>query len=263
MDEDALDDLSYLARAEVRVRLLGRLAAEGPLNRDRLREGGVARETLRRTLTEFESRGWATATGNRWRATPLGIYVAGAVATCLDELAAADGVADAVALLPPGAHSLGLEPYLDATVVHASRGDPLRPVRRALEPLRESTDVDLLAGAVTVEALAASTDGVNAGQRFRAVFDAPTVAAIRDDPELTAATEDLLGGETAQLWAVDEELGYSAGLADGAVAFGLVDDGGAPAAYLETDDDRVGEWFAGRFAALVDAADPLTLDDTG
>lgn len=260
MDEGALDDLSYLARAEVRVRLLDRLVAEGPIERDRLREGGVARETLRRTLAEFGTRGWATGTGTSWRATPLGAHVASTVATCLDELAAADAVADAVALLPPDARALGMAPYLDAEVVHASQGDPLRPVRRALGPLRESVDVDLLAGAVTVEALASSAAGVNGGQRFRAVFDAPTVAAIHEDEELAAVVEELLDAEGARLWAVDAELGYSAGLADGTVAFGLADERGAPAAYLETDDERVREWFAERFAELVDAADPFTFD---
>lgn len=262
MDAGALDDLSYLARAEVRVRLLDRLVESGPLTRDELREGGIARETLRRTLAEFETRGWARGTGDRWRATQLGRHVARAVATCLDELAAANGVADAVSLLPQGARALGIEPYLDAEVVHASRGDPLRPVRRALEPVREATDLDLLAGAVTVETLAASTDGAEEGQRFRAVFDTSTVAAIREDEELTRAVETLLEAENVRLLVVDEEFGYSAGLADGAVAFGLTDDRGAPAAFLETDDDRVVEWFSERFAELVDAGDPLTLDHT-
>jgi predicted transcriptional regulator len=261
MDEGALDDLSYLTRAEVRVRLLDRLVEEGPLTREQLRETGVARETLRRTLAAFETRGWAAGTGNTWRATPLGAHLARVVATCLDEVAAANEVADAVALLPAGARSLGMEPYLDAEVVAASRGDPTRPVRRALEPLRRSTDVDLLAGAVTVEALAASAEGVENGQRFRAVFDAPTAAAIRENEDLAAAAEGLLAAEHARLWTVDAEFGYSAGLADGTVAFGLSDDRGAPAAYLETDDERVGEWFAGRFEELVAAADPLALDE--
>jgi hypothetical protein len=260
MDEGALDDLSYLMRAAVRVRLLDRLATEGPVTREQLRESGVARETLRRTLAEFETRGWATGAGNTWQATPLGNHLAGAVTTCLDEVAAANEVADAVALLPGGARALGLEPYLDAEVVAAARGDPTRPVRRALEPLRRATDVDLLAGAVTLEALAASTDGVESGQRFRAVFDAPTTAAIRENEDLAAAVETLLAAENARLWAVDEEFGYSAGRADDVVAFGLSDARGAPTAYLETDDERVGEWFAGRFAELAAAADPFTLN---
>jgi hypothetical protein len=260
MDAGALEDLSYLARSEVRVRLLDRLAAEGPLARDQLREG-VARETLRRTLAAFETRGWATATGSTWRATPLGAHVSETVAACLASLSAAGAVADAVALLPAGARALGMEPYLDATVVYASRGDPLRPVRRALDPLRASADVDLLAGAVTAEALAASAEAVGDGQRFRAVFDAPTVAAIREDAALTGPVETLLDAEGARLWAVDTELGYSVGAASGAVAFGLVDDRGTPAAYLETDDERVREWFADRFDELVDAAVPLTLDE--
>jgi hypothetical protein len=56
MDEGALDDLSYLMRAAVRVQLLDQLATEGPVARKQPRGSGVARETLRRTLAEFETR---------------------------------------------------------------------------------------------------------------------------------------------------------------------------------------------------------------
>lgn len=119
-----------------------------------------------------------------------------------------------------------------------------------------------MAGAVTIEALAASVEGVDTGQRFRAVFDAPTAAAIRADAELAAATEALLGNDTGRLWEVDEELGYSAGCVGDVVAFGLADERGAPAAYLEADDERVRKWFTARFDGLVDAAAPLSVKKT-
>lgn len=112
----ALADLSYLTRTETRIHVLDRLVDQGPVSREQLRDDGIARETLRRTLAEFETRGWAAATGNRWRPTPLGAHITGVVTTCLDEMAVATEVVDAVALLPSGARALGMEPYLDAEV---------------------------------------------------------------------------------------------------------------------------------------------------
>ncbi|MFC7176545.1 helix-turn-helix transcriptional regulator [Halosegnis marinus] len=256
MNDGALDDVAYLARSATRVRLLSRVAS-GPTTRDRLREDGVARETLRRTLAEFEERGWATAAGGEWAATPLGAYVAASVGECLDDIGAANAVADAVALLPDGARDLGMEAYLDAEVVAATPGDPLKPVRRALAPLSEGGHIRLLAGAVTAETLAATAEGLDAGQRFEAVFDAPAAAALREDPDLAGAARTLLGREGVRAWTTAETLGYSVGLVDGRAAFGLTDERAAPAAYLETGDERVVGWVGERFDALAEAGERL------
>jgi predicted transcriptional regulator len=258
---DALADIAYLARSENRVLVLQTLA-DGPVRRDDLRERtGLPRQTLSRILDELDARGWVDDDHARLTATPLGAYVLREFEGLHDRLTAANDVADALRYLPEDAADLGVEAYLGSEVVRATPGDPLSPVRRAIEGIGSADEVRILAGAVTAETLGASLRAVEGrGQRFEAVFAPRVVEAIRADDTLGSLVADLLAREGVTLYAGSEAVDYSVGVGEGRVEFGLTDDRGAPSVYLATTDERVVTWASERLDAAVAAADPLTLE---
>lgn len=67
--EQPLEDIAYLARSEHRVPTLVALTVR-PRSRSELWEmAGVSSSTIRRTLTEFENRGWVRKEGYKYEAT--------------------------------------------------------------------------------------------------------------------------------------------------------------------------------------------------
>lgn len=258
--EGGLDDIAFLARTETRIDLLRRIA-DGPTDRDSLRETGVPRETLRRTLKQFEERGWVRVTGTRCEPTPLGEHVLSAFERLRAEVAAAGDVADVVEHLPADLRELGLAPFLDAEVVEATARDPTAPVRHSAERIAEADRLLLVAGGVTVETLTATRDAVRDGQEFRAVFGPSVVATVRSEPTMRELLREVLVRDGTEVRVATEDVDYSVGVRDGMVGFGLVDDAGRPAAYLATDDDRVVEWAKGTFDRLAADGEPLTAED--
>lgn len=81
-----IDDIAYLARSEHRAPTLVALTVR-PRSRSELWEmTGVSSSTIRRTLREFEGRSWIRRNEYQYEATPLGAFVASAVAELIERV---------------------------------------------------------------------------------------------------------------------------------------------------------------------------------
>ena len=140
-----IEDIAYLARSEHRAPTLVALTVR-PRSRSELWEmTGVSSSTIRRTLREFEERKWIRRDGYRYEATPLGAFVATAVADLIERVETERKLRNVWHLLPDEASGFSVEMCADAVVTIADAEDPYRPVNRFVSLLRD-TDAFRFAG---------------------------------------------------------------------------------------------------------------------
>ena len=99
---------------------------------------GVSSSTIRRTLSEFEGRKWICKDGYQYEATPLGAFVATAVAELIERVETERKLRDVWHLFPGEETGFTVEMCADAVVTVARADDPYRPVNRFLTLLRET-----------------------------------------------------------------------------------------------------------------------------
>lgn len=133
-----IDDIAYLARSEHRAPTLVALTVR-PRSRSELWEmTGVSSSTIRRTLSEFEDRKWIRRDGYQYETTPLGAFVASAVAELIERVEIGRKLRDVWHLLPDEERGFSVEMCADAVVTVADADDPYRPVNQFVKLLRET-----------------------------------------------------------------------------------------------------------------------------
>ncbi|MFW5918302.1 MAG: helix-turn-helix transcriptional regulator [Haloferacaceae archaeon] len=133
-----IDDIAYLARSEHRVPTLVALTAR-PRSRSELWEmAGVSSSTIRRTLSEFESRSWVRKQGYKYEATQLGAFVASAMVELIEQVETEQKLRHVWQWLPGETSGFSIEMCSDAIVTVADADDPYRPVNRFEALLRET-----------------------------------------------------------------------------------------------------------------------------
>lgn len=138
-----IDDTAYLARSEYRAPTLVALAVR-PRSRFKLWEmAGVSESAIRRTLREYEDRGWVQRTGYQYETTELGGFIAASVADLIERFETEQRLRAVWDCLPGEEHSFSFDMITDATVTVADAGDPYRPVNRFTQLLRENGPVPI------------------------------------------------------------------------------------------------------------------------
>ncbi|MBX0297971.1 helix-turn-helix transcriptional regulator [Haloarcula nitratireducens] len=137
--ESAIADIAYLARSEHRAPTLVALTVR-PRSRSELWElTSVSSSTIRRTLREFEDRNWIRRKEYQYEVTPLGAYIASAVAELIERVEIERKVRDVWPWLPDAESGFSIEMCADAVVTVAEADNPYAPVNRFLT-LIEDTD---------------------------------------------------------------------------------------------------------------------------
>ncbi len=129
-DDGVIQDVSYITRAEHRVATLVALSVEARGKQELAELANVSPSTMRRTLREFEERGWIRKEGQRYATTQPGEFVATSVAELLDRLETERELRDVWSWLPGEDDALTLEMCSDAEVSVADADDPYGPVNR-------------------------------------------------------------------------------------------------------------------------------------
>jgi predicted transcriptional regulator len=133
-----IDDIAYLSRSEHLALTLVALTVR-PRSRSELWEmTGVSSSTIRRTLSEFEDRNWIRRDGYQHEATPLGAYIASAVAELIERVETERTVRDVWQWLPDEESGFTIEMCSDAVVTHAEADNPYAPLNRFLTLIRET-----------------------------------------------------------------------------------------------------------------------------
>ncbi len=113
--------------------------ATRPQSGANLRElSDVSASTVRRTLREFEARNWVHRNGFRYEATELGVFVASAVETLVEQIETERKLRDLWHWLPGEESDFGVDTCVDAVVTVAESDNPYRPVNRFVSLLRET-----------------------------------------------------------------------------------------------------------------------------
>lgn len=99
---------------------------------------GVSESTIRRTLGEFEDRGWVRRDGYQYETTELGAYIANAMAALIDRFETEQKLRDVWEWLPGEESGFTLEMCTEAEVTVADADDPYRPVTRFTQLLRDT-----------------------------------------------------------------------------------------------------------------------------
>lgn len=139
--ESPIDDIAYLARSEHRVPTLVALTAR-PRSRSELWEmAGVSSSTIRRTLTEFENRGWIRKDGYKYEATQLGAFIGSSMVDVVNRVKTEQKLRNVWDALPGEETGFTVEMCTDATITLADADDPYRPANRFISLLHETDEV--------------------------------------------------------------------------------------------------------------------------
>ena len=238
-----IDDIAYLARSEHRAPTLVALTVR-PRSRSELWEmTGVSSSTIRRTLNEFEDRNWIRREGYKYEVTPLGAYIASAVAELVERVETERKVRDVWQWLPDEESGFTIEMCTDAVVTVAEADNPYAPINRFRALLR-NTDRFRFVGsdlALLEPCRDEFCQRVIDGMRTE-IIDPPNVAEyIRSTyPELSAET---LASGNLTIRLHDDLPPYGIGIFDHRIAIcGHDPDSVSVRVLLDTDSPDAREW---------------------
>lgn len=243
-----IDDIAYLARSEHRAPTLVALSAR-PRSRSELWEmTGVSSSTIRRTLGEFEDRNWIRKDGYQYEATPLGAYVASAVAELIDRIEIERKVRDVWQWLPDEESGLTIEMCADAVVTVAEADNPYAPVNRFLTLIRETDHFRFVGTDIAIfepyrdEFCQRVIDGMQTE-----IIDPPSVAMYYRSTYPHLFAETLESGNLTMLLH-DELPPYGIGIFDQRVAVcGHDSDSVTVRVLLDTGSEDAREWAESKF----------------
>lgn len=239
---DALEDIAYLSRSENRVKILDALTTRAYPRRELEEATGTSRTTLGRILSEFEDRGWAKrAADGDYVATPQGEHVAAEFTPLVGAMETIETLGDAIAGLPIGELSIGLHHFSDATVRRPDANEPVKPVRRLTELLREASTFHALTFLSPPLAVGnAMHDSMSAGSLSGDhVLTGGLVEHMRERPEGPPPWADYIEAG-ARIYRYEGRIPCNLFVVDDIVL--IANDRSDANEFIESDDDTVREW---------------------
>ncbi|MBX0296831.1 helix-turn-helix transcriptional regulator [Haloarcula nitratireducens] len=243
-----IDDIGYLARSEHRAPTLVALTVR-PRSRSELWEmAGVSSSTIRRTLREFEGRNWIYRDGYQYEATPLGAYIAAAVAELIERVEIERTVRDVWQWLPDEESGFTIEMCAAAVVTVAEADNPYAPINRFRTLIGDTDRFRFVGSDIALlepcrdEFCQRVIDGMQTE-----IIDPPSVATyIRSTyPDLSAET---LASGNLTIRLHDDLPPYGIGIFDHRIAIcGHDPDSVTVRVLLDTDSEDAREWAESKF----------------
>lgn len=238
-----LDDIAYLARSEHRVPTLVALTAR-PRSRSELWEmAGVSSSTIRRTLTEYEERGWITKHDYKYEATELGDFIASAAMDLIERVETEQQIRDVWHLLPGEENGFSVEMCTDATVTVADAENPYRPLDRFRSLIKETDRVRFVRCDVALiePCLEEFRNQALEGTEIQFIDSAAVVRRARaSGPDAFA---DALDSGNVEIWVHDDLPSYGVGLLDDrTVVTGYDAESGTVRVLVDTDSEAAKQW---------------------
>ncbi|GAA0241805.1 helix-turn-helix transcriptional regulator [Haladaptatus pallidirubidus] len=244
-----IDDIAYLARSEHRAPTLVALTVR-PRSRSELWEmTGVSSSTIRRTLSEFEERNWIRRNEYQYEATPLGAFIASAVAELIERVEIERKLRNIWQWLPDEESGFTIEMCSDAVVTVAEADNPYAPINRFLLLIKETDQFRFVGSDLPLlepcrdEFCQRVIDGMQAE-----IIDPPSVAKyIRSTyPKLSAET---LASGNLTIWLHDDLPHYGIGIFDHRVAIcGHDSDNVMVRVLVDTDSQEAREWAESKYS---------------
>lgn len=257
-DDDAIEEIAFLARSPVRVRALYVLQRRPCVGKRELREqlDGV-RTTVTRNLNALEDRGWIEYTSEGYTITSCGRMIADELIDLTDQVSRAVELRPAIKWLDIDRLDIDISQFEGADITTSDSTNPYAPV---------DEQVGLLRDADTVKAAFPSVN--------RQILEVCQRTAERDDTslELVVATEtiDRFGSEPnyadlfesvlehCAVYEYDGVLPYYVGIGAERAQVGTTDGNNVLRVLLELDDEpEIHDWAQSRFEWYKDRAEPV------
>ncbi|WP_254863634.1 helix-turn-helix transcriptional regulator [Halovivax gelatinilyticus] len=242
-DTGAIGDVAYLARSDHRVPTLVALT-ERPRSRSELCElTGVSSSTIRRTITEFETRSWIRKEGYRYEATRLGEAVSSGMVDLLERVETERKLRDVWNVLPDEAAGLVVDAWTDVTVTLAVPNFPYRPVNRFESLLRWANEVRFLRPEIALMEPCLDTLHRRIDEGGEITLVARPSCHEYFFSSYPERSSEMVAQETFSVLECDDLPPYGIALLDDVVALCCYDgDRGTVQALVETDVSTVREW---------------------
>ena len=258
-------ELGFLARSENRLRLFRAVADKQPCGRRELQSAiDASRVTLSRALRGLESHGWIRRGVTGYETTPLGDAVLDDLGRLKGTIRLSTELRPVVEYVPFECFDFEVDLLADAEVVISTPDNPLAPVARADELMREAGSVSVLAETVTNSTLDSQREAVEAGQEAEIVLSEHLLEMMAADDRLAEGFRALLRSGSVSAFRYDGDVPLTLVVYDGTtVGYGIVDDEGFPRAAIISDDPIVvehGEELVRRYRT---ASKPLSSDPFG
>jgi len=257
---DTINKISFLARAESRVRILECLSTAELTTRRELRdEISQSRSTIIRAVDSLVEAGWVREGPEGVRLTPVGAAVIEEFLDLVASVESAEELSPFLERFPLSELEIGTDELQDGTLTVATDGEPLAPVRQHTKRLRTTTEFRAVLPSIGIEPIKRIHERTLAGELDPEFVVPPSVETTIRSAEFAPLFEEMLATGRLTIHLTDSA-SFFLGLVDkGTVQIGVENDDGIPQALFETSNSRVRSWGETFFADTREAAvDRLT-----
>lgn len=246
--DDAIDEIAFLTRSPVRVRVLRCLQRRGPVEKRELRElvDGV-RTTVTRNLNALIEHGWIEDAPDGYDITDCGRMIADDLVALTESTSLAVELRPALRWLDTERLGLDLRHFERADITAADSTNPYAPVEEQVALVRRATTVRAALPTVNRQILeACRRTGRTDGGEVEIVLEATAVDRLRSTGRYAELFADVCRRCTVLEY--DGALPYYVGDAGDAVQLGTTDGDNLIRVLLRFDiDDDVRAWVDDRF----------------
>ncbi len=258
--EEIVEEISFLARAPSRVRILEFLSESAPSTERELRDQlSQSRSTISRGVDSLVEAGWVRERSDGVELTPTGALLIDEFLELAETMATAEELSPFLEWFPLSEFDLAVDDLRNGTVTAAVDGDPYAPAREHTIRLRTAERVRALLPSVGQNAISEVHRRILAGDLEATLIVSPSVETRIRTTQLASQFQEMLStGRLTVL--VTESVPFFLGLVDDRTTqIGVEDDDGMPRALFETEDETVREWGDALFADYREAStDRLT-----
>ncbi|GAB3416038.1 hypothetical protein GCM10027435_12790 [Haloparvum alkalitolerans] len=247
LQRNAIEEIEFLARSPVRVRVLYALRTDGPVSKRELKDelNGV-RTTVQRNLNALEERGWIEYTTDGYEITSCGRIVADVLLELVERTSLAIKLRPVIRWIDIDDVDLAIEHIENADVIRADATNPYAPVDEQIDLLSRATSVRVMYPTLNRGLLSQCRRlGSADGKDLEVIVTAETVDRFRTDDRYAELFEAIL--EEADVFAYDGDLPFYLGVTDEAAQIGCTDADNVVRVLLELGNGDACEWAHGEF----------------
>lgn len=259
--EGIIEEIEFLVRSPMRVRLLETVSDRGGMEKDELREAfDAARTTLTRNLEALEGHGLVRCDRREYSITPSGRAVLHDCLDLVETMDVARRYAGFFRWVDAAEFDLDPRTLTDAEVVVAEPGAPYAMVDRHVERLREATSIRATLPFTGLHAHEIATEQVvEHGASAELVVNREVAETHRSDPNYRDLTERMVATGRVEYHVVDGLLPYALAIVDDLVQLAVAE-GDEPRALVESDSAVLYAWAQDTFDGIKREAIPMRFD---
>lgn len=258
LPDEAIDEIAFLTRSPVRVRVLNALSGTEYMKRRELRErvDGV-RTTVTRNLGALEDRGWIEHEAAGYRITSCGRTVVGELTGLVEKVSRAVDLRPALRWLDVEQMDIGVSEFKQADITTADSTNPYAPVEEQIELLRRSDGIRTALPTMNKQILRACRQTAeSSGSEVELVIEASAVNRFRSEPRYADLFEEVR--RECTVLRHDGSIPYYVGVTDERVQIGTMNGDSVTKVLIRFEEQpEVHSWAADRIARFKQEAQPV------